>query len=274
MSIMLVVTLVGCSDPDPCEGAGCFSDGGTDATSTSDAMPLDASIQCGDGIVSAEEGCDDGNRRNGDGCSAACQLEPTPDAGVDSSSTRDMQLDFGSDADSVDDAALDAGMPPMDAGMPPMDAAMPDTMPIPTCMPGIPVAETPTVVVGALEQSDPTWTAYRIPTIYSPECGEGDITKKYDVHTFCNMGPARSILARLRITQELAVAELIIFEGEEVSLTSCLAGRSVTAGAGRGAARAMIGAGATFTVLVTSGQAFDPVFEDGLGGYRLEISGD
>ena len=31
---------------------------------------------CGDGKVhAANEGCDDGNRKNGDGCSASCKVE-------------------------------------------------------------------------------------------------------------------------------------------------------------------------------------------------------
>jgi cysteine-rich repeat protein len=30
---------------------------------------------CGDGIKFPNEACDDGNRRNGDGCSAACAIE-------------------------------------------------------------------------------------------------------------------------------------------------------------------------------------------------------
>src|SRR3954464_11915405 len=31
---------------------------------------------CGNGIVEGQETCDDGNRRDGDGCSATCQVEP------------------------------------------------------------------------------------------------------------------------------------------------------------------------------------------------------
>lgn len=30
---------------------------------------------CGDYLVSAKEGCDDGNAVNGDGCNANCQIE-------------------------------------------------------------------------------------------------------------------------------------------------------------------------------------------------------
>ena len=32
-------------------------------------------LLCGDGIVGLGEGCDDGNQEDGDGCSAACQIE-------------------------------------------------------------------------------------------------------------------------------------------------------------------------------------------------------
>jgi cysteine-rich repeat protein len=34
------------------------------------------SVGCGDGITDADEGCDDGNPDDGDGCSAACAVEP------------------------------------------------------------------------------------------------------------------------------------------------------------------------------------------------------
>ncbi len=30
---------------------------------------------CGDGVVTPDEACDDGNYKNGDGCNAACQVE-------------------------------------------------------------------------------------------------------------------------------------------------------------------------------------------------------
>jgi cysteine-rich repeat protein len=33
--------------------------------------------RCGDGIMTIEEGCDDGNTANNDGCSPACALEPS-----------------------------------------------------------------------------------------------------------------------------------------------------------------------------------------------------
>jgi hypothetical protein len=41
-------------------------------------------VDCGNGTADAEEECDDGNRDDGDGCDAACQLEPggDPCAGV------------------------------------------------------------------------------------------------------------------------------------------------------------------------------------------------
>jgi cysteine-rich repeat protein len=32
--------------------------------------------RCGDGMQTDEETCDDGNRKNGDGCDAACRKEP------------------------------------------------------------------------------------------------------------------------------------------------------------------------------------------------------
>jgi uncharacterized repeat protein (TIGR03806 family) len=41
-------------------------------------------LPCGDGIMGGSEECDDGNTRDGDGCSAMCELEgmPMPDGGV------------------------------------------------------------------------------------------------------------------------------------------------------------------------------------------------
>jgi fibro-slime domain-containing protein len=34
--------------------------------------------RCGDGATNGDEGCDDGNRRNGDGCSVSCRVERLP----------------------------------------------------------------------------------------------------------------------------------------------------------------------------------------------------
>ncbi|HFE44065.1 MAG TPA: DUF4215 domain-containing protein, partial [Nannocystis exedens] len=31
--------------------------------------------ECGDGIVSGDEECDDGNKKDGDGCSSDCTVE-------------------------------------------------------------------------------------------------------------------------------------------------------------------------------------------------------
>ena len=47
--------------------------GGLQIVDVSDC-DIDASV-CGDGSKAADEGCDDGNGDNGDGCSASCQLE-------------------------------------------------------------------------------------------------------------------------------------------------------------------------------------------------------
>ncbi len=37
--------------------------------------PVAASAACGDGLIDADEGCDDGNVLDGDGCSATCEIE-------------------------------------------------------------------------------------------------------------------------------------------------------------------------------------------------------
>jgi cysteine-rich repeat protein len=34
--------------------------------------------RCGDGVPNGNEACDDGNRRNGDGCNINCQIERNP----------------------------------------------------------------------------------------------------------------------------------------------------------------------------------------------------
>src|SRR5690554_43152 len=59
-----------------------------DATGEPDAVDLDGSGDvdisdapdadsfCGDGVITGNETCDDGNQRNGDGCDFACQVEP------------------------------------------------------------------------------------------------------------------------------------------------------------------------------------------------------
>lgn len=41
-----------------------------------DAAAPDAGVGCGDGVIAAPEACDDGGRTDGDGCSAACEVEP------------------------------------------------------------------------------------------------------------------------------------------------------------------------------------------------------
>lgn len=57
-----------------------------------------AEPRCGDGIVSKSEDCDDGNRRNGDGCSATCRNEMLPCGVVDPSAascSSDKACGFG-----------------------------------------------------------------------------------------------------------------------------------------------------------------------------------
>ena len=36
---------------------------------------INAPSTCGNGMMNANEGCDDSNTNNGDGCSASCQIE-------------------------------------------------------------------------------------------------------------------------------------------------------------------------------------------------------
>lgn len=51
-------------------------DAGAPDAGSGDAGLPDAGAACGDGVIELVEGCDDGNTQDGDGCSAACALEP------------------------------------------------------------------------------------------------------------------------------------------------------------------------------------------------------
>lgn len=67
--------LTGCSGqdpaPEPSSDTGLMSDSGVQFNDQ-DGGALGV---CGDGVVEASEGCDDGDLTSGDGCSAACQQE-------------------------------------------------------------------------------------------------------------------------------------------------------------------------------------------------------
>jgi cysteine-rich repeat protein len=79
---LLLVTLSGCSllvDSSKYTGGGGdggVADAGEDAPPVPDAGGDAASSLCGNDGIDGEEQCDDGNRDNGDGCSADCTLEP------------------------------------------------------------------------------------------------------------------------------------------------------------------------------------------------------
>ena len=64
-------------------GGGGGDEGGPNPFGTCDGGPCVTSVDsgppaptCGDGRVGEKEGCDDGNTKSGDGCSAACSVEP------------------------------------------------------------------------------------------------------------------------------------------------------------------------------------------------------
>ena len=64
-----------------------------DADGVGDACDFET---CGNGIVELTEECDEGDRNNGDGCSAACRIENGPcDDGIDNDG--DGLVDFGAD---------------------------------------------------------------------------------------------------------------------------------------------------------------------------------
>ena len=70
-----------CDDGNTVSGDGCSADCSTleagFSCSVTNGLTTCAPIDCGDGVVEPEkgEGCDDGNRVSGDGCSASCQEE-------------------------------------------------------------------------------------------------------------------------------------------------------------------------------------------------------
>ncbi len=59
---------------------------------------------CGDGFIDADEGCDDGNDTDGDGCSSSCEIEPYEAEGEGSISIGLILDDLGSN-----DAPLETG---------------------------------------------------------------------------------------------------------------------------------------------------------------------
>ena len=69
----VLVTLAALCGDGKIEGAE-ECDGGAGCTATCDRVQV-----CGDGLVDAPESCDDSNATSGDGCSASCQLETTPE---------------------------------------------------------------------------------------------------------------------------------------------------------------------------------------------------
>ena len=92
------ITVTGLQDAGPCNTQSC-GDAVVDAGEECDAGAFNSDTQpdtcrtdctaprCGDGVLDSSERCDDGNSLDGDGCSAACDLElavPQPDpTGID-----------------------------------------------------------------------------------------------------------------------------------------------------------------------------------------------
>lgn len=95
------------------------SSGGETTGDTTGSTTMVASI-CGDGMQAADEQCDDGNLKNGDGCDAQCQTEPTTcgDMRCDdgevcpedcpSSVCGDGEVDDGEDCDDRNEDSTDA----------------------------------------------------------------------------------------------------------------------------------------------------------------------
>lgn len=85
--VFFLVAVIACDPVAAPEDVGLPADAGEDAGSPADARVADgsapdaaapdASTPCGDGVLDAEEECDDGNRDSTDGCLADCRL-PAP----------------------------------------------------------------------------------------------------------------------------------------------------------------------------------------------------
>ncbi len=88
--VLFALPLTGCPDddqglePSPCgdgvldENEECDDGNTKNGDGCSDTCTLE---ECGNGVVEGNEECDDGNTKNGDGCSKACKLESMDECG-------------------------------------------------------------------------------------------------------------------------------------------------------------------------------------------------
>jgi len=100
----------------PCAGdrdAACVS-GVCDATESPDRCEL-AGV-CGNGVLDAGEGCDDGNTRDGDGCTAACRIEIGADCTADRDSACLSGVCDATESPDRCEPALACGNSVLDAG--------------------------------------------------------------------------------------------------------------------------------------------------------------
>ncbi|MFN8644656.1 MAG: PQQ-dependent sugar dehydrogenase [Candidatus Binatia bacterium] len=124
--VLAVQVALGSAGPDRCAAADRDGDGAiaiqeliaavnaalsgcVEPTPTATPGPVD----CGDGTADRDEECDDGNRVAGDGCDAACQLEPggDPCAGVASAPGAEPATELVTDAVAL---PVFVGAPPLD----------------------------------------------------------------------------------------------------------------------------------------------------------------
>lgn len=76
---------------------GCGNDGAATDASIEDGSSADSQVElCGNGVIDADEVCDDNNRLSGDGCAASCLSNETCGNGV-------IDTDAGEHCDPVDD---------------------------------------------------------------------------------------------------------------------------------------------------------------------------
>ena len=66
-----------------CAAIACVPNPGADpgGGGEEDAGPAANQPVCGDGVREGSEECDDGNRRNGDGCTSRCRIQAEPACG-------------------------------------------------------------------------------------------------------------------------------------------------------------------------------------------------
>ena len=135
------------------------------------AVCLDCSL-CGDGIVSPGEACDDGNTLNGDGCSATCQVEPTPTPTLTATPTQTVTptpTPTATETPTPTETPTATATPMRTVTSTPTATETPTPTPTPTQTPTLTptatVTATPTVTAAPTVTATPTPTVTTTPTL-------------------------------------------------------------------------------------------------------------